>query len=305
MRRFDPRSLLVFSLLLLPLPLSAASLPVPNGDFENDPLADGDFNFGAFNWGTFGGVGFAAGAFNPTSAQYAAEAPQGSNVGWAVTFNSSMLIQTLVHTYQAGHTYTLTAFVGDRDDYAHSDFQVALFANNVLVSAGGQGPLPPEGGFSLVTATYDADESVDGLPIQVRLIALASGDVDPDQDPGSGGSITDFDDVRLDESPTKTTDVGDGPLPAFTLHPATPNPFRASAAFTLDLREPAPVRVDVFDASGRCVRRLANGEVQPVGRARFTWEGRDDRGIRAAAGVYLARVGVGRAIRTVRMVLTD
>jgi hypothetical protein len=50
--------------------------------------------------------------------------------------------------------------------------------------------------------------------------------------------------------------------------------------------------VAVFDASGRVVRGLASG-VFPAGIRTVTWDGRDDRGERAGAGVYFVRLAWG------------
>jgi flagellar hook assembly protein FlgD len=50
--------------------------------------------------------------------------------------------------------------------------------------------------------------------------------------------------------------------------------------------------VAVFDASGRLVRSLASG-VFPAGIRSVTWDGRDDRGERASAGVYFVRLAWG------------
>jgi hypothetical protein len=50
--------------------------------------------------------------------------------------------------------------------------------------------------------------------------------------------------------------------------------------------------VAVFDASGRLVRGLASG-VFPAGIRSVTWDGRNDRGERASAGVYFVRLAWG------------
>ena len=64
-----------------------------------------------------------------------------------------------------------------------------------------------------------------------------------------------------------------------------------------------PARLDVFDPSGRRVRRL---ELQDAALAAdLTWDGRDDGGRRAGAGVYFLRAtaaGGANGIRSVRIV---
>ena len=54
----------------------------------------------------------------------------------------------------------------------------------------------------------------------------------------------------------------------------------------------SPVRLDLFDVQGRLVRRLEHAP-----GARFTWDGRDTRGVRVASGVYYWRLEVGTDAR--------
>ena len=75
-----------------------------------------------------------------------------------------------------------------------------------------------------------------------------------------------------------------------------PNP--APGATTIDLKTQQPTRVviAVYDGSGRELRRLLNGMLA-AGTRRLTWDGRDDRGERAGAGVYFLRATLdGRSL---------
>lgn len=77
---------------------------------------------------------------------------------------------------------------------------------------------------------------------------------------------------------------------------AAPNP--SAATVTLRCAQPrgGAVAIDVFDASGRRVRRIADGWL-PAGESVVTWDGRDAGGTRVPAGVYFARFeGADRAI---------
>ncbi len=80
-----------------------------------------------------------------------------------------------------------------------------------------------------------------------------------------------------------------------------PNPFNPSVTLQLTVpqeRQPlgtaglVAVRVEVFDARGRLVRRLFDAALPP-GLARLTWDGRNDAGARLGSGVYLYRVRAG------------
>ena len=55
-----------------------------------------------------------------------------------------------------------------------------------------------------------------------------------------------------------------------------------------DLKEAVSAEILIYSVDGRLVRRLS--EALPSGDSFLTWDGRDDRGSRAASGVYFARV---------------
>jgi hypothetical protein len=69
---------------------------------------------------------------------------------------------------------------------------------------------------------------------------------------------------------------------------AGPNPFREAIVLSWRISAPGEARIDIFDVTGRRVRRLE--ERSPNGEGRTTWDGRDDRGMNVPAGVYLARM---------------
>jgi hypothetical protein len=75
---------------------------------------------------------------------------------------------------------------------------------------------------------------------------------------------------------------------AFQLHPAAPNPLVSRTVMSFDIPQARRVRLVVWDAAGRHVRTLAEGPL-PAGRHHVAWDGTDDRGRSAAAGVYFLR----------------
>ena len=85
----------------------------------------------------------------------------------------------------------------------------------------------------------------------------------------------------------------DGGTPALAVvgHPH-PNPSALGTALTFSLAEPGHVRVDILDLAGRHVRTLRDAEHR-AGAHVAEWDLRDDRGVRAAAGVYFCRVTSG------------
>lgn len=75
-----------------------------------------------------------------------------------------------------------------------------------------------------------------------------------------------------------------------------PNP--SAAAVTLRYAQPrgGMVVIEIFDATGRRVRRIAQGW-SPGGEDVATWDGRDAGGARAPAGIYFARFeGAGQSL---------
>lgn len=75
------------------------------------------------------------------------------------------------------------------------------------------------------------------------------------------------------------------------LAPIAPNPSAVSRALHVrfGLARAGRVEVTVFDAAGRRVRVLAEGP-QAAGEHDVAWDGRDERGARAGAGLYFVRL---------------
>lgn len=81
------------------------------------------------------------------------------------------------------------------------------------------------------------------------------------------------------------------------LRPGWPNPFTARTAFAFDLPAPGNVVIDVYDVRGARVRSISEQGL-PAGSHRVAWDGRDDAGRPAPAGVYFAALrGSGAAAR--------
>jgi len=97
----------------------------------------------------------------------------------------------------------------------------------------------------------------------------------------------------LDAIYDSTNAAGVGPdatSPRAMLHAARPNPFRSRTVFAYDLAQRGRVTLRVYDVSGRIVRSLVAGSEQDAGRYSVEWDGQDDAGRAAAAGLYFARL---------------
>jgi hypothetical protein len=98
--------------------------------------------------------------------------------------------------------------------------------------------------------------------------------------------------------------VPDGPRSGVSaLSPVTPNPFRAGTrlTFTAGRRGRADLRVVAPD--GREVRTLFDGWVEAGTSRSLTWDGRDERGTRAPAGVYFIRLSTSDGTRATKAIL--
>ena len=84
--------------------------------------------------------------------------------------------------------------------------------------------------------------------------------------------------------------------PRLALAVASANPARGDAVFRIDLTRSGPVRLAVYDASGRFVREVASGTFA-AGEWFRKWDGGDGAGHAAPSGLYFARLDAeGRSI---------
>jgi len=81
-----------------------------------------------------------------------------------------------------------------------------------------------------------------------------------------------------------------------------PNPFNPRTLITYELPVAGHARLVVYDVMGRVVRTLVN-HFESAGSHDSAWDGRDDRGRRAASGAYIARLTVAEYETTTRMLL--
>ena len=104
-----------------------------------------------------------------------------------------------------------------------------------------------------------------------------------------------LDNVRLETE--SATGVHSSPAGAaiatVRLLAASPNPALSATRLSFELDRGERVALSVFRADGTLIRRFARGELT-AGRHDFTWDGRDDSGRTAPAGVYFVRLDAGR-----------
>lgn len=99
------------------------------------------------------------------------------------------------------------------------------------------------------------------------------------------------------------TGVGNAlPATVLRLHPNRPNPFNPRTTLRYDLPGAGPVRLAIYDVSGRLVRILVEGE-RSAGSHEAIWDGRDAGNRAAPSGSYLARLEAGGKVERVRLTL--
>ena len=114
-------------------------------------------------------------------------------------------------------------------------------------------------------------------------------------DPGAAGGFYKLSavDINGNESgfalltPSGTLDVGDETPREVALALASPNPARGTVSFRVSLPAPGRVSLAVYDAAGRLVRQLIDGEGQAGERIEL-WDGGDSNRRRCANGLYFA-----------------
>jgi hypothetical protein len=70
-----------------------------------------------------------------------------------------------------------------------------------------------------------------------------------------------------------------------SLRPPSPNPTSGATTLSYSIAQRGPVRIGVYDVSGRLVRRLVNSE-RRAGAETVTWDGTNDSGEKQGAGLY-------------------
>ncbi|MDD2360607.1 MAG: carboxypeptidase regulatory-like domain-containing protein, partial [Syntrophaceticus schinkii] len=94
------------------------------------------------------------------------------------------------------------------------------------------------------------------------------------------------------------------PVTATMLKGNYPNPFNPETTISYDIKDPASVRLNVYNLKGQLVRSLVN-EDQNAGRYRVVFDGRDEKGNPLASGIYLYRFTAGDYSHTRKMMLME
>ncbi len=96
------------------------------------------------------------------------------------------------------------------------------------------------------------------------------------------------------------TAVDETPSPGMLA--AWPNPFNPKTTIRFSTEQAGPISLDIFDAAGRRVRGLHQGELA-AGSHQFSWDGRGDGGETLASGLYFARLKGDRVETSLKLLL--
>ena len=98
-------------------------------------------------------------------------------------------------------------------------------------------------------------------------------------------------------------EVDGGELPnKFTLHQNHPNPFNPYTQIEFSLPRASHVTLGVYNIVGQRVRQLVDEDL-PAGRMVTTWDGKNEKGVEVASGIYLYHITAGEFDATKKMVL--
>lgn len=96
--------------------------------------------------------------------------------------------------------------------------------------------------------------------------------------------------------------AGEDPLSHLSLGPARPNPFERCTSIDLSVPQESGVLLELYDVRGRRVRTLLSGVVA-AGYHNLEWDGNDDRGVPAPAGLYFCQLRSGKHLLVRKIVL--
>jgi hypothetical protein len=110
--------------------------------------------------------------------------------------------------------------------------------------------------------------------------------------------------VKYDSSPP--TDVGEevvALLPnSFNLYQNFPNPFNPKTEIRYNLPKGTNIQLTVYNLLGQRIRTLVN-EYQNAGHKSIHWDGKDEKGIEVASGIYFYLLKAGEYKQSKKMVL--
>ena len=112
-------------------------------------------------------------------------------------------------------------------------------------------------------------------------------------------------DIRLCGIPFFTVDSeGNEETPAPSgLIGSFPNPFNPSTSILYNVEKKGPVSIDIYDVTGRLVKKLMDGTVMDAGRHKIRWNGLNNNGSAVASGAYFCRMAASGRKSSIKVIL--
>ncbi len=192
-----------------PGPLTPRPITLVNPGFESPILADGSSTDSLPGWLPIGNVVLAA-AWNPNATFYAAEAPEGQNIGdifLSPAYSGfSQVLQGAEGQFQADTAYALKVRVGRNLLDPYDGYIIQLLANGAVIAQDDNSTVPAAGSFVTASFNYLYNASLHshlvGFPLEIRLLSK-----------GLAGGVGDvnFDDVQLTYATSNPVAIHGGP----------------------------------------------------------------------------------------------
>ncbi|MBI4726694.1 T9SS type A sorting domain-containing protein [candidate division TA06 bacterium] len=113
------------------------------------------------------------------------------------------------------------------------------------------------------------------------------------------------DDIAIDgylKTGVEGEPVNNAPPVSIQLFNAYPNPSGKTSAISYQISSTQPVKLNIYDITGRLVKKLAD-EKQNPGRYQLIWDGTDNQGRRAATGVYFYSLQTAEGRQSKKLIL--
>jgi hypothetical protein len=105
---------------------------------------------------------------------------------------------------------------------------------------------------------------------------------------------------------TREVTVGLAPLASkvekFTVLPAYPNPFNPTTTIRYGIDTDSKITVQIYDITGQLITTLINTE-QTQGWHSVVWNGTNNKGTQAPAGIYLSKITSNNRVKTTKLML--
>lgn len=139
---------------------------IDNQGFETDIRSDGSSSGSATDWIITG----SGGTFNPTTANFTDEAPEGNNTAFLNT--GASISQTLATPYDSDQLYSLTLDVGQRAGTGDASYTVNIFAGDTIIATT-SGDLSEADNFetvNLMSSDVAGNPALNGEPLRIEII---------------------------------------------------------------------------------------------------------------------------------------